>query len=446
MEVFTEKDAKWYCYKVAESAVTSIAAVSSFSPNNVKRIIISPDGVVVQFFTSMILCTKPFDTQKASSCFSSADYVPIISVLGGKHGQSRVCSHIQEIVYCIKGINNLTLRQEELDFRSILSSAENVPQADLFALINMRFSRLSYITMADMTVTDLMRSVRDNLNDDFYFIGEDKAIQGVRGTNVRSKRPWYDSTYLRPEYYDMDKYNGKLYTSLEKIKTRGRENDLDSAKKATVDEMLSGKASEAISMSYASIKAILMLSNAYDRADFVVYMCKGRGSFEDQRIKNILSRTCNTGSLSCKADIIPNELQKILSLVGVTVMSDANQSTKESVDSITAELTRIASTLYVEFCTMYFAVLQSSYSKCPITTKTRMSKASMKVTFPEMMQPEKTDIEQALSRVFENASFNTSLATMCSGLCVLLIDCGSSDPLYEARDVKYWENKLKIEV
>lgn len=446
MDEFTEKDAKWYCYKVAEEAVTSVRSVSDFSPNNIKRLIISPDGVVVQFFTSMVLCTKPFDTKKASACFSSADYVPIISVLGGKRGQSRVCSHIQEIVYCIKGINNLTLRQEELDFRSILSYAENVPQSELFRLINTRFSRLSYITMADMTVTELMRSVVANINDDYYFIGADKSIAGVRGTDIRFKTPWYDSTYLRPEYYDMDKYNGNLYTILEKIKMKGREKALDSTKKATVDEMLSGKASEAISMSYASIKAILMLSKAYEKADFVAYMCRGRGSYEEKRLNGILSRTCSVGSLSCKADIIPNELQKILALVGITVVSDANQSTKESVDSITAELTRIASTLYTDLCMMYLAILQSSYSKCPITTKTRMSKASMKATFPEMMQSEKTGIEQAIGRKFENASFNTSLATMCSGVCVLLIDCGSSDPLYESRDVKYWENKLEIGV
>ena len=446
MSDVSDKEIKQYCYKVAETAVTSTRNLNSFSPNNIKRLIISPDGVGVQLFLGASIYIDPFNVEKAKACFSHQEYVPMISVLGGKRGQSRVCSHIQEVVYCLKGINGLTLRKEEQEFRSILSSVADTSQAELFKAINARFSRLNYITMANMTFTDLIKIVGPakhggKLEDDFYFIGEENTIPEIKGYKITGKTPWYEETFLRPEYYELDKFGSALYKTLEKIKQKGKALEIVNTRNGAVNELLGGKTVEAFSMTYASLKAMLMLHTVYDKANFVFYIPKDQNT-----VRDILSRSCYLPEIPEETGIIPKDLKEIMNTVGVRRISSGNRSSAETVSVITRELTNISFSVYTELCNLYLTSIGIAMSKFPIATKVRLGGAKMTVSIPDSLKASKESIELLLDRSFSNVSFNESIATMCSALCRLLIDCDSSDKLFDTRSIDYWENRLKLEV
>lgn len=128
-----------------------------WSPNNVKRVIISPDGVCVEYHMASILkgntnkkyAYKVFDIQKTVECLNSPKAKSILSVFS----DNRVYSAIEEIVILTTSARGLTLRADELDLSGI--GIQN--KADMKKSLESRYKRLVHIVLIeDMDIQTLL--------------------------------------------------------------------------------------------------------------------------------------------------------------------------------------------------------------------------------------------------------------------------------------------------
>ena len=106
-------DSKLYCYNEALKAIykgapkyltanskeTSGAVINDWSPNNIRRIAISADGIMIQRYVTTPKCPKLIDivlykdAKLYQECIDSDDYKPVSSALSAL----RVCSSVEEI-------------------------------------------------------------------------------------------------------------------------------------------------------------------------------------------------------------------------------------------------------------------------------------------------------------------------------------------------------------
>lgn len=200
-----------YCVSVAESAI-HYTKTDDWTPNNIKRLIISPDGVLVQLHTSKALIRRSFDIQKYNQCICDSRYKTMVSVLGGTG--NNVCSHIEEIIYCLRGISGGVLHSSEANLRAIVSSSKvGTTENQLKRVIGERFKRLYAVVYFDGTANDLSRGYGAKLNDIEYHLGDEYT----GGTVYIHKADWYRGYFFRPSYYKSDIENGLLYNHLHKI-------------------------------------------------------------------------------------------------------------------------------------------------------------------------------------------------------------------------------------
>lgn len=94
-----------------------------FSPNNIRRLIISPDVVRAEFYISVPNIGLVKQVNIPSSMLQQLEYmegyVPIVQIIA----TDRICSSIEEIVFLINSNDGQTrLGPQEYDFASLVTS------------------------------------------------------------------------------------------------------------------------------------------------------------------------------------------------------------------------------------------------------------------------------------------------------------------------------------
>lgn len=142
--------------------VQTPAGYPGWSPNNVKRVIISPDGVCVEYHTTTVMNGakkrydyKVFDVESTMQCLNSPKAKSILSVFS----DNRVYSAIEEIVILTKSMQGLTLRGDELDLSGI--GIQN--KADMKKSLESRYRRLVHIVLIeDVDIQTLLTNTYGN--------------------------------------------------------------------------------------------------------------------------------------------------------------------------------------------------------------------------------------------------------------------------------------------
>lgn len=211
-----------YCFIEAEKAIRYTEDASKWTPNNLRRLIISPDCVIAQFHVGVQPRQRLLNPEKYFECVSDEKYLKMTNALGGRAG-TNICSHVEEIVYCLRGANNGALRQDESDWRAIISveKASNSPEA-LIKAIGERFRRLRGFVIFNGTVQELMQCVRSDLSNPLYQISDDeRMIKDGRFKFVDvHKSDWYKGSYFRPSVYPSDAEGGSLYKRLKSVENK----------------------------------------------------------------------------------------------------------------------------------------------------------------------------------------------------------------------------------
>lgn len=221
-------EGKDYCYNVALNGIVYTSDVTKYSPNNIKTIIISPDGVAIKLFTNRNIIVKKFVTDKASSCFRSQSYKPMIKAL-----THRVCSSVEEIILCTGSLNGLSLPMGEIGLGTILDSTKGYSSQDeLIKLIGDRFKRLVAISVTPMEITTFLNTYSPVIHDNLHHVSTTEGFSAK--VAFIHKDDWYKGYYFRPKDYKVDSEGSTLYNMLHKTE-KEMSKLLDNAKVAIDD-------------------------------------------------------------------------------------------------------------------------------------------------------------------------------------------------------------------
>lgn len=197
-----------YCGNI-EKGVT--AYHEYFSPNNIRRLIISPDAVLAEFYVSVPgvggskLVRLP--SRMLSEVESLPDYIPIVQVIS----TSRICSSIEEIIFLVRSNDGqVMLGAKEYDLSSLVNSFQRKSK-DLLETIRQRYVRLRDLVVISCSF-DQFRSIQRGRDD---LIGELECIRGCADVYmIHSEADWYarwGTSGAAKAYPLMDGVGGHLY-------------------------------------------------------------------------------------------------------------------------------------------------------------------------------------------------------------------------------------------
>lgn len=244
-----------YCYSLVLKKFTEgvnleqAGCVARWSPNNLRRIIISPDGVLLQYFTTSGAHTNKLlqpvvfkDRNKCSQCFIDGKYKPIVSMLVGK----RICSSLEEIIYLTKSSSGLQLPETELRLQELVERSKvQSSEKELLDNIGDRFVRLRALIFMDLSMQELTsdKEFSKNVKNPLFLFADDDYFKGkvIKVYDIH-KNDWWNHTRLRPQYYGLDAEGGSLSTYFDRVKnikqTEEHDNKLKSIKEKGVSEKI----------------------------------------------------------------------------------------------------------------------------------------------------------------------------------------------------------------
>lgn len=209
-------------YKTFKENLPKVDGYPGWSPNNVRRLVISPDGILIQYHTTVkaklpnnrLTYIKLFNYEQGLSALNSGKCKPMLKVLG----RNRVYSAIEEIVLLSKSGSGLYLLNDELNLQSI--GLDN--KSDLEESLKSRYARMygigvvnnlslqeftgKYQNMLSNKNESLIKNMRDNGESmKALIVGGKKAFSYIpnlqRYSNVNGSGYILDSEVLS-EHFD----------------------------------------------------------------------------------------------------------------------------------------------------------------------------------------------------------------------------------------------------
>lgn len=321
-----------YCFSEAEKAVKYTDNAARWTPNNLRRLMISPDCVIAQFHVGEKPRQRSFNPNRYMSCISDAKYIRMTNVLGGRSGQ-QICSHVEEVVYCLKGMNGGVLHQDEADWRAIISTdkASNSPEA-LIKSIGERFRRLRAFVLFNGTIQELMQLVSSNLANPLYQIADDINVNSTGKFSIIDvhKNDWFKGSYFRPTIYPSDTESGSLYKRIKTVEAKLTAQAEMSKKQANKDSAFKSFESK--------------FEDAYTRFTdmFVQYKKIAMSMLKEQNKSYLSAQFCGDfdiqhcseahgKSISDYFDLIPNSMVEDLKRLGIDVSKSKSEITGDSI-------------------------------------------------------------------------------------------------------------------
>lgn len=190
----------------------------AFSPNNIRRLIISPDAVLCHYHMTLGRLKSLADVvhlspQVLARCEDMPDYKPIVGVLA----TSRICASVEEVIFltCAND-GSMYLANNELDFDSLVKSFKR--QGSLEDTVKGRYKRLHDFTVVNISYNEFMSRLRQEGNA-FTFIC-DLAFMRSAGANVKivhDEEDWYKSWGSSAQVYKPDGVGEALHSHFTKI-------------------------------------------------------------------------------------------------------------------------------------------------------------------------------------------------------------------------------------
>lgn len=192
----------------------SNVVIQGWSPNNVRRLIIGVDYVIVQYFVKTGKYAKLIDivplgksTEDDFLNLQDNKYTPILKVLTA----NRIISSIEEILFCVKGYPK-ELLDKDIEL-GVLGKGSN---------LNTRFVRLHNISVVNKGVKDIVPYLQSSTDSDKLLIDSLSTVPGnsikVKSLLELHKDDWFNGTNLRSRWYSMDKEGSVLHTYFIKLK------------------------------------------------------------------------------------------------------------------------------------------------------------------------------------------------------------------------------------
>lgn len=414
-----------YCYDIALSKVQFSSDTSHFSPNNVRRLFISGDGVLVQFFvnTGSGYCKSGyFNPSKAFDCFCDKGFKPIIQCL-----VDLVCSNLEEIVFCTQSKSGTNLNQSELNLTSILKGYTGSISPDLAKSLLGRFVRLRNIVffngLLDEVITISNTDVFKSFNKTFSDCVQDKSR--IKEQSLGNSE-WFKHHRLRPQHYMLDAQGGKLSNYFTNVKSKMEVVD----KAAKIEEMNNqrfGKKQEVVD------KRNIVATN------MLVAMKKYVNSSISKKTR-IDTATLVT-SVSAPQDLSKYNLSKeVLDAFSRGSVNNAVKEESEKYDLVCNSLSKLSENCYKAVLTSFFSAVVE-YGDKPTTLKIKLKGLdASKIVVPEGVSS--SYVEDILGVKFSSTgSIVGSYALLLTYLCKLNIPASQvkDKNMYE---LSYWSDLM----
>lgn len=209
-----------------------------YSPNNIKRLIISPDCVEMHYHVQvpnkgLVDRVRISSQQLAQLYMSCPDYKPMMSVLCTKH----ICASVEEVILLVNSNDGqVRLSGRELSFDNLVSSFVS-KKGSLEETIKARYRRLHDFTVVNMNYNMFMQNLRSVNVRDYDFICDMPFMKGVANTKiVNNDSDWYAHWGSSGQVYDMDKVGGKLHKHFTDLKLAKESKSKADAVKAVAKE------------------------------------------------------------------------------------------------------------------------------------------------------------------------------------------------------------------
>lgn len=225
----------------------------NYSPNNIKRVIISPDQVIVEYHIKSLVPQTggrnfryvAYNYIQLQAEQMSRGYKPLISI-----ALKRVCSSIEEIIFLSQSYRypDSSITQSfisiETNFRDINS-----------------FVRLHYITILNMSLSQFMRVYPTYLTT--YFITDNSDIQGVIVSKKVVVDKWYQSWGSSKSKSTYPVEMTHLSSYFQKIKDKKEQEEL--SKKPSEDNKDSDKDKDKDKDIATKLKELNTIINTYQK-------------------------------------------------------------------------------------------------------------------------------------------------------------------------------------
>lgn len=413
-----------YCYDIALSKVQFSSDTNQFSPNNVRRLFISGDGVLVQLFVNTgtgIYKKGFFNPSKAFDCFCDKGYKPIVQCL-----VDLVCSNLEEIVFCTQSQSGTKLNQAELNLTALLKGYSGSLNPDLAKSLLGRFPRLREITMFNGTIEGVVEiSGSETFRDyskPFSDCISDKKLLYVQ---TLSNAEWYKHHRLRPQHYMLDIQGGKLSTYFEKVKSKLESSDKES-RIAEMNAKRFGEKQKTVDTYNNYATGMLICLKKYAQSSKKV-------DIEATRLLVGLSAPTGLDQFGLSKDVVD-----VLSRASV---DSSVKEMSEKYEVLTASLAKLSETCYLYALEMFFEAVRS-YKERQTTLKVKSRDFDCsKIKVPTGVSGY-FDVEELLGCKFsESVNVKVAMAHLLAYTCKLNI------PLSQIKDksmyeVEYWQGIL----
>jgi len=181
-----------------------------FSPNNIRRLIISPDVVAAEFYIGVPSVGKGtmarIPAAQLMYLSNTPDYVPMVSVIN----TDRVCSSIEEVVFLMVS-NDMSCQLSPSEYQLSALAGKNTPMERALELVKKRFVRLRAFTRLNCSWNQFRQIKRDKSK----LVAELAEFKNVcQYTPIHVEPDWYKkwgSPAAAKFYPMMDGVNGHLW-------------------------------------------------------------------------------------------------------------------------------------------------------------------------------------------------------------------------------------------
>ena len=304
-----ERDASSYCYEEVlklicighteafRKGTASSTIFNNWTPNNVRRLIIGVQGVIVQYYTAKGMSNKAltecklFSPQMAKECFESPDYKPMITALVGE----RRCTGIEEIVICLPTANSpIQLPVEESNFNLLLNEKALSGKVDV-AQLRRKFPRLACIScITPLGVSQKLCNIAKSMGS--LFTREIEAhkdeLPGIRVDKI-IVNPDYDTALPNMKtanFYEPERQGGSLnmfFKGYLEKKENDKKKALEAAKLAEYNKKYdtsvkaSSKFDKAVELANISVSGLDMFIRMADSKNLSRVVAKHIHCFDD---------------------------------------------------------------------------------------------------------------------------------------------------------------------
>lgn len=366
---------------------------SHFSPNNVRRLYVSPDGAYVKYHVNAGVGLEKhvsFNAQLAGECILCEDYVPMLNVLSA----DRVCASIEDVVICTIGNNGGELDYRELDFAMLLKGYQS--GRDVKAAIASRYKRLDAFIIYDGTITEFLKRTADCSDalkalTDSAFVRENCQVE-------RFHEEWYKGYGSSGQFYNLDREGSPLNEHFKKVIQKREEakktEDFERYKK----ERNAGKLEE-FDRRYKQAKQLI---RGYTKLRILQ-----RDSGENAALGYQLpqAKFLELG----RSDGVEGKPPKLVHVTDAKCKIEDNSEACKS----------YAMSFYAEMCQSMLESLNKLKSEYPLTFKVLMKEMDRAIKIPPTLEQ--------MNVGFEGARWADSVANMCGVLNVLCCGDNSMD-------------------